>query len=594
MLFWVYIEYNPIFMKVFEKIQRFIQPYEANYFAVFLSIIKFTCWALYALFSVYVIREATKLYSLENIAWLEYLLGEFIAFSTVFFIVTYFLRTADWPTLYHDMDRWIYGKYLGELMNIESTYLEKIGTGRLISVMTTGSKTWIDGLTNTLKEWTKITVATCFILYLFFSANYLYAGIFIVAFIILHVLVVYADSHAHKHRKIRTEARTEWTRRLVRILMSRNEILQSGTASREIEGVMDSIEDARRSNNKINQALFIIFNLVRLTATTAKIAILLFIIYQWIESNLSPADVAALLSLFIIFEGFLIDSVEFYKNFTKDFSDIEKLWEIFDKVPKNTRYNNGEDFSLKNGQFTFENVSFSYGAEDAEVFEDFSLTLPWKKKIALVGQSGSGKTTLIKMLAGYITPTKWTILIDGVDFSRFSLKSYYPHVGYLSQEPGIFDASIRENLLSALPLQKQSEKLDEQLQRALQLAHCDFVYDLEKGIDTEIGERGVRLSWGQKQRLAIAKIFLKNPEIIFLDEPTSALDSFSEELITAALDTLFEWRTVIIVAHRLQTVKKADEIIVLESGRVIERWNHESLVQENGIYAKMLELQSGF
>lgn len=135
---------------------------------------------------------------------------------------------------------------------------------------------------------------------------------------------------------------------------------------------------------------------------------------------------------------------------------------------------------------------------------------------------------------------------------------------------------------------------DARLIAALRLAHCDFVFELEKGLDTEIGERGVRLSWGQKQRLAIAKIFLKDPEIILLDEPTSALDSFSEEAITEALDELFQWRTVIIVAHRLQTVKKADDIIVLEWGKVVERGNHTSLIAEGWIYNKMLELQSWF
>jgi ABC-type multidrug transport system fused ATPase/permease subunit len=135
---------------------------------------------------------------------------------------------------------------------------------------------------------------------------------------------------------------------------------------------------------------------------------------------------------------------------------------------------------------------------------------------------------------------------------------------------------------------------DEKIEAALRWAHCDFVWELEYGLDTEIGERGVRLSWWQKQRLAIAKIFLKNPEIILLDEPTSALDSFSEEHITKALDELFVGRTVVIIAHRLQTVKKADEIIVLEGGQVVEHWNHEELIKKWWLYNKMLELQSGF
>lgn len=241
----------------------------------------------------------------------------------------------------------------------------------------------------------------------------------------------------------------------------------------------------------------------------------------------------------------------------------------------------------------------------------------------------------MKMLAWYLEPSSGKIVIDGEDFSEISLRSYYRHIWYLTQEPSVFDATIRENLMSAIsrdasltfrskkdeksisllhlasnhspkrrkehrsdfdsfPSPLEGEWEDEKLIEALTLAHCDFVFSLEKGMDTEIGERGVRLSGGQKQRLAIAKIFLKDPEIILLDEPTSALDSFSEEAITLALDSLFEWRTVIIIAHRLQTVKKADDIIVMEEGKVVERWNHETLVSHGGIYAKMLELQSGF
>jgi len=135
---------------------------------------------------------------------------------------------------------------------------------------------------------------------------------------------------------------------------------------------------------------------------------------------------------------------------------------------------------------------------------------------------------------------------------------------------------------------------EEDLDIIIKQSKCEFIYDLPSGIDTEIGERGVRLSWWQRQRLAIAKIFLKDPKIIILDEPTSALDSFSEEAITQAMNNLFKWRTVIIIAHRLQTVKHADDILVIEDWKIIERWNHNNLVALWWAYATMLELQSWF
>jgi ABC-type multidrug transport system fused ATPase/permease subunit len=141
---------------------------------------------------------------------------------------------------------------------------------------------------------------------------------------------------------------------------------------------------------------------------------------------------------------------------------------------------------------------------------------------------------------------------------------------------------------------RRNDKLDHRIQEAIRLSKCEFIYDFPDWLETEIGERGIRLSGGQRQRLAIAKIFLKDPKIIILDEPTSALDSFSEEAITQAMNELFKWRTVIIIAHRLQTVKHADDIILLDKWAIMERWTHDELVAQWGQYAKMLELQSGF
>lgn len=167
---------------------------------------------------------------------------------------------------------------------------------------------------------------------------------------------------------------------------------------------------------------------------------------------------------------------------------------------------------------------------------------------------------------------------------------YFSHIGYLTQEPSVFDGTIYDNLIYAL-----KEKPEEsELKKVIASAKCEFIYDFPDGIQTEIGEKGIRLSGGQRQRLAIAKIMLKNPDIILLDEPTSALDSFNEEEISQALNHLFKGKTVIIIAHRLQTVKNADKILLFEFGKVVESGTHEELIKLNGKYKKMLDLQSGF
>lgn len=277
-------------------------------------------------------------------------------------------------------------------------------------------------------------------------------------------------------------------------------------------------------------------------------------------------------------------------QFQQEFIFIRKFWELFDTTPRMRGYYEGTTFLPGDGSIELENITHSYTENGPNILHDFSLKIPGGKKIAIVGPSGGGKSTLIKLLSGYFLPSSGRVLVDGQDLAKVARKSYFANIGYLTQDPSVFDGSIRENLVSAAG----KSCSEEEIQKVLSLTHCEFVWDLPEGLETEIGERGIRLSGGQKQRLAIAKIFLKDPEIIFLDEPTSALDSFSEEKISEAFHRLFAGRTVIIVAHRLQTVKEADEILVLDHGQIIERGTHSELIAKNGTYFAMVELQSGF
>jgi ABC-type multidrug transport system fused ATPase/permease subunit len=294
----------------------------------------------------------------------------------------------------------------------------------------------------------------------------------------------------------------------------------------------------------------------------------------------------------------------------------EKLIHTFDKFPKIIWYNTWNPYQKGNWDIQIKEISFKY-KNGNQLFSDFSLHLQGKKKTALVGSSWSGKSTLIKVISGYIRPDSGSIIIDNQNLADISLESYYQHIGYLTQEPSVFDGTIRENLEYGITSEQNafSSPSQSQMDEIIQLAQCQFIYDLPKWLDTQIGEKWIKLSGGQRQRLAIAKVMLKNPSIILLDEPTSALDSFAEEEVTRAMNNLFEWRTVIIVAHRLQTVKHADEIIVLgnidkdlwdqsenstewsnteQYTQILERGTHEELIAKWGYYAKMLELQSGF
>lgn len=313
-------------------------------------------------------------------------------------------------------------------------------------------------------------------------------------------------------------------------------------------------------------------------------------------------------------DGVIDKSVRLFTTFAKEVPLLQRLRDVFDTAPTMQGYTQWKEFSYKKGDIDLVDVSFSY--DEKKVFDRFSLSLQGGKKTAFVGISGSGKTTLLKLLAGYIKPDEGKIMVDGQPLANpqplyqgihvlpdkggarraeglhttISLQSYYHHIWYLTQDPSVFDGTIRENLIYAL----NGKPSEEQVKLAIAHAQCSFVYDFPDWVQTYIGERWVRLSGGQKQRLAIAKLFLKNPSIILLDEPTSALDSFSEEEVRKAFDALFIHRTVVIVAHRLQTVKTADDIVVIDAGKIKERWTHQELLRKGGYYKKMLDLQSGF
>jgi ABC-type multidrug transport system fused ATPase/permease subunit len=319
------------------------------------------------------------------------------------------------------------------------------------------------------------------------------------------------------------------------------------------------------------------------------------IIYLYFNYVDFKSENIALLVSFVYFSSRMSGMVWQFMGFMwivmENFPDIKKFWDFLDNTPEIKNYETGEKFIHTGGDIKLENITFKY--DDELVLNNLSLSVAAGTKLALVGRSGSGKTTIAKLIAGYLRSQQGKVLVDGQDLNTVSLKSYYKYIGYLTQEPSVFDGTIKENMLYAVDKKDSASVTEKEIEIALEKAQCDFVFKLKKGMHTEIGEKGVRLSGGERQRLAIAKLFLKNPEIIILDEPTSALDSFSEEKVSKSLQELFKGRTTIIIAHRLQTVRNADRIIVLENGQILEDSTHQDLVEQKGKYYEMLNLQSG-
>ncbi len=237
----------------------------------------------------------------------------------------------------------------------------------------------------------------------------------------------------------------------------------------------------------------------------------------------------------------------------------------------------------------FDDASYHYSDSDKNVISNINLTIPASQKVGLVGHSGAGKTTITHLLLRFADVTGGAITIDGHDIRDITQESLRRHIAYVPQEPLLFHRNLRDNIAYGKP-----DATDDEIRKAARQANAlDFIEQLPEGLDTKVGERGVKLSGGQRQRIAIARAILKDAPILVLDEATSALDSESEKLIQDSLDKLMKNRTSIVIAHRLSTIAKLDRIIVLDKGSVIEDGNHNTLLKQKGIYAKLWSHQSG-
>jgi len=296
-------------------------------------------------------------------------------------------------------------------------------------------------------------------------------------------------------------------------------------------------------------------------------------------------------STFIVSVNLFISPVTTLINFTEQYqngvSGFRRFLEIMDEEPEKDAPD-AQELKDVEGIIEFKDVTYSYD-DSKEVLHDVDLRIEKGQKLALVGPSGGGKTTLCHLLPNFykLTPSDGSILIDGKDLRSLTMDSVRRNIGIVQQDVFLFAGTIRDNILYGRP-----DATDEEIFEAARRANIhDYVMTLEKGYDTEIGERGVKLSGGQKQRLSIARVFLKDPAILILDEATSALDNTTEVLIQQALDELCKGRTTLVVAHRLSTIRNADEIAVVMNGRITERGTHEELVAAGGTYRDLYALQ---
>jgi subfamily B ATP-binding cassette protein MsbA len=269
-------------------------------------------------------------------------------------------------------------------------------------------------------------------------------------------------------------------------------------------------------------------------------------------------------------------------------ASAERLFEILDSPAEFQLDRGTRDTAEFEGDLRFEGVSFSYG--DAPVLKDIDLTARKGEVVALVGPSGSGKSTLVDLIPRFYEPAQGRIVLDGVDTREIKLPALRALTGIVSQETVLFHDTVRNNIAYGAPGQYSQQQIEAAANAAN--AHS-FIIELPQGYDTLLGERGTRLSGGQRQRLAIARALLTDPPILILDEATSALDTESERLVQEAIDRLLRGRTVFVIAHRLSTIARADQILVLDRGKIVEQGSHAELLARRGAYYRLYSLQFG-
>ena len=276
--------------------------------------------------------------------------------------------------------------------------------------------------------------------------------------------------------------------------------------------------------------------------------------------------------------------ISFMEQYQQGVSGFSRFIELMDERAEED--DGKEELRDVKGEVEFKNVVFSYD-DSKEVLRGINLKVEAGDTLALVGSSGGGKTTVCHLIPRFYNATEGEILIDGQNVNNLSLASLRKNIGIVQQDVFLFNGTIKENILYG-----RLDATEEEVINAARLAGIhEWVSSLEKGYETEIGERGVKLSGGQKQRLSIARVFLKNPKILILDEATSALDNTTELLIQESLDKLAEGRTTIVVAHRLSTVRRAKEIVVIDDGVITEKGSHEKLLEDKKTYASLYKLQ---
>ncbi|OIB04958.1 hypothetical protein AK95_15225 [Paenibacillus sp. LC231] len=403
-------------------------------------------------------------------------------------------------------------------------------------------------------------------------------------FVLYYLIGPYFAKKAIIHGKQAAEHRTDLNKQVYDSVSALSEFRAYGRQKWNLTRHMEKITRYLQSYLKMNMFSYLRGSVRRFSNNAGAIGIIAYGAYLTRHNELTVGEFVVFLLIYFYTIFVMTKIISLATEQRQLMFQGEILYRFLNQTPEVVEDRDGVKLPEIKGDIVFKDVHFSY--KDQLIINGLNLHIRAGEKIAIVGASGSGKSTLLKLIPRFYDPNQGSIELDGVPIARLSFSQLRDSMGYVFQDTYLFGKSIRENIRFGNPDATEEEIID-----AAKAAHAyDFIFKLPEGLDTLVGERGVKLSGGQRQRLSISRMFIKKPSVILLDEATSALDNISEKEVQLALDHLMQGRTTIVVAHRLTTIRNADRIIVLEAGEVVESGTYDELIDQRGA---LYELANG-
>ncbi len=467
---------------------------------------------------------------------------------------------------------------LKKMTSIDYLEYQKIGTGKLAQKVEDGATASRDVMVDFwLKLFRWLLPTAIFSLFFIYRVKKEYVLFVLLGYVLVIIISNLILKRLYKLKEKILLNQEFLNKHLIRGFMELVVFRTNKKYNTEIKVTNDEIRNIVNGKTKIKLVHEMFFTSFELIVNALQVLVLA---YAVLNSNLSVGAVVTIISLLgKAYEPIAIFNVE-YVDYKLNKVAVNKYIDLLE-LKDDEALEKGLNLKNLDGNVEFKNVSYGYN-EEKEIIHDLSLKIKANSSVALVGESGSGKSTIIKLIMGLIKYQKGNILIDGKELSTLNLNSYYDNVTYVSQEAPIFDGTLRENLV----FDKKID--DDEIIKVLKLVCLDTFYErLENGLETELGEKGIRMSGGERQRVALARLFFDNSKLIILDEATSAMDNITEKIVMDNIINLLKDKTIIIIAHRLETIKNVDMIFVLKDGIIEEQGSYDNLIKKDGYFKKL-------